>query len=120
MGERNGLSVGMYQPCVSTAGGEAMHKPERPGLRIIRGNRYEVVTLTQAPMYPVEYFEIIAGSRIVDANSLAHLGFQRVMMRDWGGILMPSVLHGFKAADPVTRIIFLIYGIDKKYQDIHW
>ena len=41
-------------------------------------------------------------------------------MRDWGGILMPSVLHGFKAADPVTRIIFLIYGKDKKYQDIHW
>ena len=64
--------------------------------------------------------QVIAGSRIVDANSLAHLGFQRVMMRDWGGILMPSVLHGFKAADPVTRIIFLLYGKDKKYQDIHW
>ena len=57
--------------------------------------------LIQAPMYPVEYFEITAGSRIIDANSLALLGFQRVMMRDWGGILMPSVLHGFKAADPV-------------------
>ena len=40
--------------------------------------------LIQAPMYPVEYFEIIAGSRIVDANSLALLGFQRVMMRDLG------------------------------------
>ena len=38
-------------------------------------------------MYPVEYFEIIAGSRIVDANSLAHLGFQRVMMRDMGRYL---------------------------------
>ena len=57
--------------------------------------------LIQAPMYPVEYFEIITGSRVIDANSLALLGFQRVMMRDWGGILMPSVLHGFKAADPV-------------------
>ncbi|MCG9127540.1 hypothetical protein JT359_08085 [Candidatus Poribacteria bacterium] len=57
--------------------------------------------LIQAPMYPVEYFEIITGSRIINANSLALLGFQRVMMRDWGGILMPSVLHGFKAADPV-------------------
>ena len=57
--------------------------------------------LIQAPMYPVEYFEIISGSRIINANSLALLGFQRVMMRDWGGILMPSVLHGFKAADPV-------------------
>lgn len=57
--------------------------------------------LIQAPMYPVEYFEILAGSRIINANSLALLGFQRVMMRDWGGILMPSVLHGFKAADPV-------------------
>ena len=56
--------------------------------------------LIQAPMYPVEYFEITTGSRIIDANSLALLGFQRVMMRDWGGILMPSVLHGFKAADP--------------------
>ena len=56
--------------------------------------------LIQAPMYPVEYFEITAGSRIIDANSLALLGFQRVMMRDWGGILMPSVLHGLKAADP--------------------
>ena len=56
--------------------------------------------LIQAPMYPVEYFEIVAGSRIINANSLALLGFQRVMMRDWGGILMPSVLHGFKAADP--------------------
>lgn len=57
--------------------------------------------LIQAPMYPIEYFEIIAGSRIINANSLALLGFQRVMMRDWGGILMPSVLHGFKAADPL-------------------
>ena len=57
--------------------------------------------LIQAPMYPVEYFEIVTGSRIINANSLALLGFQRVMMRDWGGILMPSVLHGFKAADPV-------------------
>ena len=57
--------------------------------------------LIQAPMYPVEYFEIIAGSRIIDASSLSLLGFQRVMMRDWGGILMPSVLHGLKAADPV-------------------
>ena len=56
--------------------------------------------LIQAPMYPVEYFEIVTGSRIINANSLALLGFQRVMMRDWGGILMPSVLHGFKAADP--------------------
>ncbi|MCG8622911.1 MAG: hypothetical protein MJE68_13065, partial [Proteobacteria bacterium] len=56
--------------------------------------------LIQAPMYPVEYFEIIAGSRIINASSLSLLGFQRVMMRDWGGILMPSVLHGFKAADP--------------------
>ena len=55
--------------------------------------------LIQAPMYPVEYFEIVTGSRIINANSLALLGFQRVMMRDWGGILMPSVLHGFKAAD---------------------
>ncbi|RKU13277.1 hypothetical protein C6501_09440 [Candidatus Poribacteria bacterium] len=57
--------------------------------------------LIQAPMYPIEYFEIITGSRIINANSLALLGFQRVMMRDWGGILMPSVLHGFKAADPL-------------------
>lgn len=57
--------------------------------------------LIQAPMYPIEYFEILAGTRIINANSLALLGFQRVMMRDWGGILMPSVLHGFKAADPV-------------------
>ena len=57
--------------------------------------------LIQAPMYPVEYFEIVTGSRIINANSLALLGFQRVMMRDWGGILMPSVLHGLKAADPV-------------------
>ena len=57
--------------------------------------------LIQAPMYPVEYFEILTGSRIINANSIALLGFQRVMMRDWGGILMPSVLHGFKAADPV-------------------
>lgn len=57
--------------------------------------------LIQAPMYPVEYFEIVTGSRIINASSLALLGFQRVMMRDWGGILMPSVLHGFKAADPL-------------------
>ncbi len=57
--------------------------------------------LIQAPMYPVEYFEIVTGSRIINANSLTLLGFQRVMMRDWGGILMPSVLHGFKAADPL-------------------
>lgn len=57
--------------------------------------------LIQAPMYPIEYFEIVTGSRIINANSLALLGFQRVMMRDWGGILMPSVLHGFKAADPL-------------------
>ena len=57
--------------------------------------------LIQAPMYPVEYFEIVAGSRIINANSLSLLGFQRVMMRDWGGILMPSILHGFKAADLV-------------------
>ena len=56
--------------------------------------------LIQAPMYPVEYFEIVTGSRVINANSLTLLGFQRVMMRDWGGILMPSVLHGFKAADP--------------------
>ena len=55
--------------------------------------------LIQAPMYPVEYFEIVTGSRVINANSLTLLGFQRVMMRDWGGILMPSVLHGFKAAD---------------------
>ena len=57
--------------------------------------------LIQAPMYPVEYFEIVTGSKVINANSLALLGFQRVMMRDWGGILMPSVLHGFKAADPL-------------------
>nr|MBC8232498.1 hypothetical protein [bacterium] len=58
--------------------------------------------LIQAPMYPSEYLEITMGTRSISANSLALLGFQRVMMRDWGGILMPSVLHGFKAADPVN------------------
>ena len=57
--------------------------------------------LIQAPMYPSEYFETTIGTRGIGANSWALLGFQRVMMRDWGGILMPSVLHGFKAADPV-------------------
>lgn len=70
--------------------------------------------LIQAPMYPVEYFEIITGSRIINANSLALLGFQRVMMRDWGGILMPSVLHGFKAADPVglkRKSLFFVMAI---------
>ncbi|MDE0088410.1 MAG: hypothetical protein OXU23_21990, partial [Candidatus Poribacteria bacterium] len=41
--------------------------------------------LIQAPMYPVEYFEIVTGSRIINASSLALLGFQRIMMRDWGG-----------------------------------
>ena len=58
--------------------------------------------LIQAPMYPSEYVEIPVGTRPIPPNSLALLGFQRVMMRDWGGILMPSVLHGFKAADPVN------------------
>jgi len=58
--------------------------------------------LIQAPMYPSEYIEIPIGTRPINPNSLALLGFQRVMMRDWGGILMPSVLHGFKAADPVN------------------
>ena len=57
--------------------------------------------LIQVPMYPSEYFETTAGTRIIGANSWSLLGFQRVMMRDWGGILMPSILHGFKAADPV-------------------
>ena len=57
--------------------------------------------LIQAPMYPSEYFEVTVGTRIIGANSWSLLGFQRVMMRDWGGILMPSILHGFKAADPV-------------------
>ena len=57
--------------------------------------------LIQAPMYPSEYFETTVGTRIIGANSWSLLGFQRVMMRDWGGILMPSILHGFKAADPV-------------------
>ena len=57
--------------------------------------------LIQAPMYPSEYFEVTVGTRIIGANSWCLLGFQRVMMRDWGGILMPSILHGFKAADPV-------------------
>jgi len=58
--------------------------------------------LIQAPMYPSEYIEIPVGTRPINPNSLALLSFQRVMMRDWGGILMPSVLHGFKAADPVN------------------
>lgn len=58
--------------------------------------------LIQAPIYPSEYIEIPFGTRKIEANSLALLGFQRVMMRDWGGILMPHILHGFKAADPVN------------------
>jgi len=58
--------------------------------------------LIQAPIYPSEYFEVTIGTRKIGANSLALLGFQRVMRRDWGGILMPSVLHGFKATDSVN------------------
>ena len=48
--------------------------------------------LIQAPMYPSEYFETTVGTRIIGANSWSLMGFQRVMMRDWGGILMPSIL----------------------------
>ena len=48
-------------------------------------------------------------------------------MRDWGGILMPSVLHGFKAADPVrlnrrselgVMVLAIVMAIDGKDQNI--
>ncbi|HIM10766.1 TPA: hypothetical protein EYM26_08170, partial [Candidatus Poribacteria bacterium] len=58
--------------------------------------------LIQAPIYPSEYFEVTVGTRKIDSSSLTLLGFQRVMMRDWGQIMMPNILHGFKITDPVS------------------
>ncbi len=60
----------MYQPCVSTAGGEAMHKPERLGLRIIRGNRYEVVTLTHFVSAPIDAASLKWGRSLICAKMI--------------------------------------------------
>ncbi len=55
--------------------------------------------LVQAPLFPSEYLEVTLGTLSVGARSLAVLSFQRAFLRDWGELLMPSIMHGFKIPD---------------------
>jgi hypothetical protein len=57
--------------------------------------------VVQAPLFPSEYMEITLGTRLVGARSLAILSFQRIFLRDWSEILMPSIMHGFKIPDHI-------------------
>jgi len=57
--------------------------------------------LVQAPLFPSEYLEVPLGTLAIGARSLTVLSFQRVFLRDWGELLMPSVMHGFKIPDYV-------------------
>ena len=57
--------------------------------------------LVQAPLFPSEYLEIPLGTLRIGARSLTVLSFQRTFLRDWGELLMPSIMHGFKLSDYV-------------------
>ena len=55
--------------------------------------------LVQAPLFPSEYLEVPLGTLRIGARSLTVLSFQRAFLRDWGELLMPSIMHGFKIPD---------------------
>jgi hypothetical protein len=55
--------------------------------------------LVQAPLFPSEYLEVPLGTLCIGAQSLTILSFQRAFLRDWGELLMPSIMHGFKIPD---------------------
>ena len=55
--------------------------------------------LVQAPLFPSEYLEVPLGTLSIGARSLTVLSFQRTFLRDWGELLMPSIMHGFKIPD---------------------
>ncbi|MFQ6041820.1 MAG: DUF6785 family protein [Candidatus Poribacteria bacterium] len=56
--------------------------------------------LVQAPFYPSDYLVITMGSRAVGAANLAVLGIpQHALMRSWGELMMPHIMHGFKISD---------------------
>lgn len=63
---------------------------------VINGGMY----LVQTPYYLSEMLILFTGSERVGAANLAILRLpERSLMRDWGEILMPHVLQGFRIAD---------------------
>ena len=57
--------------------------------------------LIQAPLFPSEYLEVPLGTLAIGARSLTLLSFQRAFLRNWGELLMPSIMHGLKIPDYV-------------------
>ena len=57
--------------------------------------------VVQAPLFPSKYMEMTLGTRLMGSRSLTILSFQRIFLRDWSEILMPSIMHGFKIPDHV-------------------
>ena len=71
--------------------------------------------LVQAPFYPSDYMVITMGSRAVGAANLTVLGIpQHALMRSWGELIMPHIMHGFKISDEVNmkqRSTVMMIGI---------
>lgn len=62
---------------------------------VINGGMY----LVQAPYFPTEMLVMAFGSERVGLHSLTVLRIpERALMRDWGEILMPHILQGFRLA----------------------
>jgi len=70
--------------------------------------------LVQAPFFPSEYVSVTIGTSAMGNRSLAVLSLERGFLRDWGELMMPHFLHGFRIANhnrlpirSVTPILFL-------------
>jgi hypothetical protein len=71
--------------------------------------------LVQAPFYPSDYLVITMGSRAVGHANLTLLGIpQHSLMRSWGELMMPHMMHGFKISDSFNlkrRDLMIMVGV---------
>ena len=71
--------------------------------------------LVQAPFYPSDYLVITMGSRAVGHTNLVVLSIpQHALMRSWGEVMMPHIMHGFKISETFgirRRDIALMIGV---------
>ena len=74
--------------------------------------------LVQAPFFPSEYMSVTLGSSPMGNRSLAVLSLERGFLRDWGELMMPHFLHGFRISNQnrlpirsVVPILFLSIGV---------
>ena len=69
--------------------------------------------LVQAPFFPSEYMSVTLGSSPMGNRSLAVLSLERGFLRDWGELMMPHFLHGFRISDqnrlPIRSVVPILF-----------